>query len=347
MKILTEYRIMPSQCPLWEEHTDNIRYFPSWASRLAKSPFVPRLFRSFIQNIDNSPFVVAVKLFIKRNDYDIVITGDFKAGIFYALLRKIFAPTSCLHLLLDLMLDAERQNPAWRFKRRLQKKLLASVDCLLVFSRSELEYYPKALNIDLDRFRFVPYHTNITKPQMIPANEGYLFSAGKSGRDYETLIKAVKNIPADLVVVSDRASMEGLELPSNVKVYYDVPYDNYLELLKKSKIVIIPIKPHIRSLGMVVMLEAMAYGKPTISTQAISSVDYIKDGENGYLTKMEDSEAISKNILHLLDNPDECSRIGKNALRDVKEHWSFEKYVLSVLDIAKEITNGHVKHDTN
>ncbi len=332
---------------MWEECTDNIRYFPSWAAKLTKSTLTPEPLKKFIRNIDNSPFIVAVKLFKKRHDYDIVITGDFKAGIFYALLRKIFARTSCPHLLLDLMLDAEVQNPVWRFKRRLQKKLLASVDCMLVFSRSELEHYAKTLDIEQDRFRFVPYHTNVTKPQMVSTDEGYLFSAGKSGRDYETLIEAVRDIPVDLIIVSDRASMEGLEILPNVKVHYDVSYDNYLELMKNSKLVIVPIKPHIRSLGMVVMLEAMAYGKPTINTRAISNVEYIKDGENGYLTELGDSEAIKQNILHLLDNPEECSRIGKNALRDVKELWSFEKYVLSVLGIAKELTNGRIKHDNN
>ncbi len=339
MKVLTEYRIIKSQCPLWEERTHNVRYFPSWGSRLSRQAFIPPPLRKFIQHIDNLPVVIALRLFKNKKDYDIVITGDFKAGIFYALFRKLFAGNSCPHLLLDLMLDAERQSLRWRIKRFIQKKILASVDCMLVFSRSELEYYSRVLNISADKFRFVPYHTNITQPQMISANAGYLFSAGKSGRDYKTLMEAAKNLPVELIVVSDRASMQGIKIPSNVKVYYDISYDNYLELLKDSMVVVLPLSPHIRSLGMVVMLEAMALGKPTINSRAISNVEFINDGENGLLVEMENPQALREKILSLLDNSEECNRIGRNALADVKKHWSFEKYVRSVLSIAQELTS--------
>jgi glycosyltransferase involved in cell wall biosynthesis len=341
MKILTEYRIIKRQCPLWEERTQNIRYFPSWGSKLNQSPFVPRALKRIIQQVYDSPFIIALRLFRNRKDYDIIITGDFQAGIFYALLRKLFAKNSCPHLFLDLMLDAEGCTLVWRLKRRFQKKILASVDCMLVFSRNEVDYYSKVLNISPDRFRFVPYHTNITEPQIISTDEGYVFSAGKSGRDYKTLIDAVKDIPVNLVIVSDKASMRNIEIPANVKVYYDITYDNYLELLKKSKIVVVPLKPHIRSLGMVVMLEGMALGKPVIISRAISNVEYIKHGENGYLPEVGDSQAIKRYILHLVNNPKECEKIGKNALRDVKENWVYEKYVRMVLEIVQELLDEY------
>jgi glycosyltransferase involved in cell wall biosynthesis len=341
MKILTEYRIIKSQCPLWEECTQNIRYMPSLIDRLSQTTFLPQKVKNICTKIDKLPLIIALRLFIRKKDYDIIITGDFQVGLFYALLRKIFTRNSCPHFFLDLMLDAEQSSLLWRFKRWVQKKVLASVDCMLVFSKNELEYYPRLLDIPAARFRFLPYHTNITKPQLVNTNQGYIFSAGKSGRDYRTLIEAVKDMSMDLYIVSDEASMQGIEIPHNVKVYYNITYDKYLELLRNSSIVVIPLMPHIRSLGMVVMLEAMALGKPTIITRAISNVEYIKDKKNGYLVEVGDHNAIKEKIQLLSQNPQAYNNIRENALRDVREHWVFEKYVRSVLNIAQELINGY------
>ncbi len=129
--------------------------------------------------------------------------------------------------------------------------------------------------------------------------------------------------------------MRGIDIPTNVKVFYDIDYGKYLEMMQKSKLVVIPLVSHIRSLGMVVMLEAMAYGKPVVTTRGISNVEYIRDGENGYLVEPEDPQVLKDRILELLGDPIKYRQIAETALADVKEHWSFKRYVETVLEIAE------------
>ncbi len=331
---LTDYVILKSQCPLWEEYTDNVRGIYELEHDLMKSGLAPRGYTSFIKRVKDGPLATAWKLFRRRKAYTLVITGDTYVGLYYAMLRKLLDRGGPPQLFIDFMLDRPQANAFWRFQKRLQGYIMSKIECTVVFSKGEISVYSQILHLEPSKFHYVPYHTNILKPEFVASHQGYVFSAGRSGRDYNILLEAVKGLDVPVIIISDRHSLEGLTIPPNVKVYYDSSYDNYLQLLKNSQIVVVPLQPDIRSLGMVVMLEAMALGKPVITTRGASNVEYIRDGENGLFVNSGDWQGLKIKIQYLLGKSDECLRLGKNALADVNKYWTFDIYVRSVLDIA-------------
>ena len=177
---LTDYVVLKSQCPLWEEHTDNVREVYGLEHDLMKSGLAPRGYTGFIKRIQDGPLATAWTLFRRRKFYKLVITGDTYAGFYYAVLRKIIDRGGPPQLLIDFMLDRPQANAIWRFQKRLQGYIISQIECTVVFSKGEISAYSQILHLESSKFHYLPYHTNILKPEFVASHQGYIFSAGSS-----------------------------------------------------------------------------------------------------------------------------------------------------------------------
>lgn len=337
IKILTDYRMLSSQSEEWERVTDNIHYRKNLLSRLANTEIVPSSIAEFLIRLNNTPWWVALRMLLANRPYDIVVTGDYRVGRAYTILQLIFRYRRKPHLFLDFMLDDPLPGILWKIKRFYQKKVFGLISRIVVFSQNEVETYAKALDIPEKKFVFVPYHTNISKPFFVKTKSDYIFSAGSSGRDYKTLIEAVRGTDLKLKIVARPENIAHLDPPSNVEIICNIPHVEYLDMIADCRFVIIPLHTHIRSLGMVVMLEGMSLGKTVLMTRAVSNVEYIKEGENGFFVDFHDSEKMREKILYLWDNPDLCDKIGRQAVKDVKSYWTYKQYVDSIFAIIHQM----------
>jgi glycosyltransferase involved in cell wall biosynthesis len=75
----------------------------------------------------------------------------------------------------------------------------------------------------------------------------------------------------------------------------------------------------------IVYLEAWLYNKPVIGARAGGVPDVIADGQNGFLVKFGDTDAIAAHILELLDNRALAERLGKNGQRQVMREMTWEQ----------------------
>src|SRR5215213_1654594 len=62
------------------------------------------------------------------------------------------------------------------------------------------------------------------------------------------------------------------------------------------------------------IVEAMAAGLPVVATESEGALEIIEDGLSGKLVPLDDPESLAEAINDLLDDPDERSRLGRNAL---------------------------------
>ena len=90
------------------------------------------------------------------------------------------------------------------------------------------------------------------------------------------------------------------------------------------------------SLGKV-LIEAMAAGLPVIATATTGSKGIIKDGENGYLVPIGDSEALAKKILFLLNDPDKAKKMGQAGRKIAREKFNQEKITKKMINFWKEL----------
>jgi glycosyltransferase involved in cell wall biosynthesis len=327
VRILTDIQI--KQSSIWVKNVD---YVGSLSWRLNIISHIPAKFRTKL-----SRFLDLLMIIKYRNKYDVVINASIKTGELFSLFRSIFRSRKPKHIILELMLDEERSDLRWKIKKKIQQFIFSSVDLIFVSSTSETESYSERFKMPKDRFRFLPFHTNVIEPRIMNHSDNYILSAGKTGRDYVTLAEAVRRIDGKVIIVSDKLSVKNVIFPPNVEVLFDIPYQQYLDLLYDSLLVVVPLKRLVKSTGQVAILEAMALGKPVIATETTGTVDYIQSGLNGVLVPVGDAKALREAIEELINNHELYGRVLSNAFESVSNRYTFDRYTGNILDVAREI----------
>ena len=313
IKILTGIKI--SQCPVWSSKTDF-------------------LFGNIQRKGTISNFLHLLKA--SRN-YDVLVTAGSRYAQLFGLYRSLLGKKKPGHIILELMLDEDQDDILWKIKVFFQRLCFSSVDVVFVSARREIDVYAKRLRLPENRVRFLPFHTNIIEPSMVPGTGEYIFSAGKTGRDFATLAAAVEGLDVKVVVVSDQYHLQGINFPPNVEVYCDIPYEQYMKLLRGSSLVVVPLKKLVKSTGQVVFLEAMALGKPVVVTETVGSEDYIEHEVTGILVPPEEIHALRQAVINFIEDPESYKTMADRALYQIKERHTFEVYTRNILNIAQEI----------
>ena len=256
-----------------------------------------------------SPLLTAWKLFSRRGAYDVVLTMGARESLAYGLLCAcLFRPS--LQIMTEVFIDdVAHRGWVWRLKTRLYQWVAARSIGILTNSSMEVETMSGRYGMDVSRFRYIPLHTNIHEPEWTDGNEGYIFSAGRTLRDYTCLIEAIEALQIPVHIVCGVEDLKEMAIPDHVTLHREIDRKAYLDLLKGSTLVALPLKATERSTGQVVMLEAMALGKPVITTVAPGTSDYIQDGRNGRLLQAGDSQALREAIEHWLAHPDDGGRL--------------------------------------
>jgi glycosyltransferase involved in cell wall biosynthesis len=85
-----------------------------------------------------------------------------------------------------------------------------------------------------------------------------------------------------------------------------------------------------------VVLEAMASGRPVITTRESAAPEIVVDGENGFLVDRTDAQGFADHIQRLLDDDSLRRTMGKAARRTVTERFDIEKTALEMVQIFRQ-----------
>ncbi len=86
-----------------------------------------------------------------------------------------------------------------------------------------------------------------------------------------------------------------------------------------------------------VLLEAMACGKPCITTDAPGCRDCVRDGDNGLLVPVKDAGALAAAIARLLDDPGLRARMGRRGRERAEAEFASERIIAMTLDVYREM----------
>lgn len=166
--------------------------------------------------------------------------------------------------------------------------------------------------------------------------------AEKKGAKY--LIKAMKNIDANLVIVGDGPEKDNLVKYAQVvkeKVTFVGP-KNKTELATMYASCDLFCVPSIIAKdgdkdGLpVALVEAMASGAPVVGSNIGGIGEIIEDGKNGYLVRPKDVEELSEKINKLLSDEDTRKMMSKNA-RETALKYDFEEIGKQYRDLFESI----------
>jgi glycosyltransferase involved in cell wall biosynthesis len=92
----------------------------------------------------------------------------------------------------------------------------------------------------------------------------------------------------------------------------------------------------------IVIIEAMALGKPVVAGDKAGPQEIIHEGEDGLFAPYGDATALAKAIRRYLDDPAFAARVGAAAQKRAQD-FSTERYAQKVVDAVLEITGGSIK----
>ncbi len=189
--------------------------------------------------------------------------------------------------------------------------------------------------VDLDRFKVAP----------LPDKPRFLMIArllrDKGLAEYlgaARLVKAVRpEARFDLVGDKDPnpAGFPVSEVEAAVAdgtIRYHGPVDDVRRVIAEARIFVLPSYREGTSRS---VLEAMAMGRPVITTDAPGCRAPIVPGVNGLLVPVGATTPLAKAMIRLIDNPDEAECMAKNSRSIAEERYDIEKVTAHMMEIIE------------
>ncbi len=152
------------------------------------------------------------------------------------------------------------------------------------------------------------------------------------------LIEAMVNIKCNLVMVgigADNSITEFIKkLGLENRIYFPgkVEEKELINFYDSCELFCLPSVSPMETFG-IVLLEAMARGKPVISTELGTGTSWVnQNGETGLVVKPKSSKVLSAAINHVLQNDDIRLRMSNNAQKRVIEGFTIDKIISSIID---------------
>ena len=241
-------------------------------------------------------------------DTDVVVAHSHLTLLPFLLFRWTgFKPK----LVLMGFIYTRRASPIARVVRKAYfRAVLARISLAVTHSRAEVGNYSSTFSLPADRFAFIPVSVHIRELDSYRVVQGEaIVSAGRSNRDYATLLEVAGRLNVPVKIICDSFSQEG-RIPENVEVLRDCHHEAYLREIAEARCVVIPLKEEGESSGHMVLLHAMMFGKAVVVTGTQEMLDYVQHGETALTAARGSCSSLAKQITRLLDNPGLAQELG-------------------------------------
>ena len=169
----------------------------------------------------------------------------------------------------------------------------------------------------------------------------------------DVLMDAMRTISAGLVLVGDgplrqelQRKAEAAGIADRVRFAGEVTAEELAALYRACDLVVLPSVTRQEAFG-VVQIEAMARGKPVVSTRVGTGVDWVNlDGETGLVVPPGDTAALSVAIDRLLCDPLERQAMGAAGQARARSVFAVDGMVNSILSLYHDVTGEHGPRQT-
>lgn len=286
-----------------------------------------------------------IKAFIRRNEYDFVISHGAQSGLVYELLTSFFY-TKSKHIMFDIGgLNGSRIN---KFETPLIRFALRKKPRIIIHSSRQISLYEAAYKFLVPNVHFIPFGVDIEyflrDPEAVAMGDFYL-SFGAAKRDYDTLLNAW-----DKACLKSKLTIVGQELKQqreNVIAFSKCLLPDLIRYIEQARVVIVPLPCYNYSYGQMTFLQSMVMGKVLIVTKTVSSLDYLSSAPGVFLVDPYDDNDMAR-ALNCVAELDELSlnQLGRANQEFVKYNFSefkmaslVEQLLLNELDTYESTLN--------
>jgi rhamnosyl/mannosyltransferase len=305
-----------------------------------------------VSNIGSVPislhYPLKLRQMLKEKHYDVVhLHYPYVIGELSCLFNKINAK-----LVITYHMNSEYKKllkkpliPFMNGLLRKADKIIVSSDNLLKNAKHLSEFRGKCTVIPLsvkDEWFEAPSFEVVTA---LKSEYGsFIFFAGRlfKTKGAHVLIEAVRNLDCNLVLAGEGPELEPLKslvgkLGVGDRVFFvgSQKKKRLKEFYNAAEVFCLPSISNQESFGLV-LLEAMAAGKPVISTELGTGTTFINQhGETGLVVKPEDVDMLGEAIKRLMSDEVFRLKLGKNALKRANDLFREEVVLSRIVELYK------------
>ena len=168
------------------------------------------------------------------------------------------------------------------FNRWLMRWAFKRVDRFVVYSTVERSLYADYFGIEPDRLDFLPWVMETPRASEPPFVAGrYICAVGGEGRDYDTLVEAVRGMPdIPTVIVTRSYNAPRAPLPPNVTLFTELRLDDFWNVVKHCRFMVVPLRDNQTNCGHITIVGGLQLGRPIVATASRGIEDYVKSDTN-------------------------------------------------------------------
>lgn len=278
----------------------------------------------------------AIRSLVLSKSYpDTVVIGSHIEALIFGLFRALLLRKKPEIVLLGFILTSRKSNWINKIRWVYFSFVFSIVDKVICHSTLEVKNYTNLFKNSRTEFIYIPYGLHVAGREELMATSKadtearpYILTAGRSGRDYSTLFKAMESLEVDLHVVCDSENaIAGLHIPPNVSMLRECYGGDYLNELNNSLFVVIPLAVNDISAGQMVLIQAMAFAKATIITRTASVEEYVVDEEQSLLVTQANVTELREAIEKLLHDKELANNLGANAIAAFENRYCMKAFV--------------------
>jgi glycosyltransferase involved in cell wall biosynthesis len=236
-----------------------------------------------------------------------------------------------------------------------------SLHAVITWTSVQRRYLIESLGFPSERVYLIRHFVDELFYSPRAAEEDTICSVGAEMRDYPTLIEALRGTELRCHIATDH-----VRIPHRIRLVADrrvpaaafsVPADGSVsigrktllelrDLYARSRFVVVPLVPSDSDNGVTVILEAMAMGKPVISSRTRGQVDVIQDGVTGIYVPVGDPMALRAAMLSLWNDPQRAHAMGLRARAYVEQYHTLESFASNVRAAAEASLEGRKAPDS-
>lgn len=282
----------------------------------------------------------AIRSMVLSKPYpDMVVIGSHIEALIFGAFRALFWRKNPEIVWLGFIFTSRHNALLNKIRSFYIGCIFLIVDKVICHSTLEVERYTKLFKNSRAKFVFIPYGLHLAGREELMEKDKttsnvrpYILAAGRSGRDYATLFEAIESLPIDLHVVCDNAkALAGLNIPKNVLVLRECYGSAYFNELNNSLFVVIPLGVNDISAGQMVLIQAMAFAKPTIITRTSSVEEYVMDHEQSLLVTQGSASELRAAISKLLADHELANHLSTNAIDAFENRYCMKAFVKNLV----------------
>lgn len=329
----------------------------SWLERCAKTErLTGLLYQLLVQRLGRMSELLALRVLVESfKHHAIYVTGE-DVGIPLAILLNIcFLRKPRIVMRLETLHYGS--TPVRRFLYRLYTRFAANrINQFVCRTPAYKEFLHTSLGVDADRLTFLPEPIDLDFFDRSLANKApepsvpegpFILSAGLELRDYATLIKAVEQLPVQVIIAAGSPWSHRSFGNSQANGAKNVQVKRFnraemRQLYSHASTVVVPVHPTLRACGMNVINEAWAMHCPIVATETEGLATQIDNGQTGLLVPPYDVLSLRKAIELVINRDIDVKRLTHSAYCKAVENASLEKYVTTIYAfLLNEATNRH------